>query len=113
MRIYTNTSTDGETSCLTLGHVVQLKARGKPEDAKQMARLLSATGGTPSGDDLTDALEVGCRINGLVKTLGLHQTLTERGVGKDQIPIVVGRVTGGMTEGPLYSGITQLVEGLY
>jgi alcohol dehydrogenase class IV len=90
-----------------------LKARAKEEDAKQMARLLPAAGGTPSGDDLKDALEFGSRINELVNTLGLRQTLTERGVGRDQIPVVVGRVTGGLKEGQMYEAVTTLVEGLY
>jgi alcohol dehydrogenase class IV len=90
-----------------------LKARAKEEDAKKMARLLSAAGGTPSGDDLKDGLEFGSRINELVSTLGLRQTLTERGVGRDQIPVVVGRVTGGLKEGQMYEAVTRLVEGLY
>jgi alcohol dehydrogenase class IV len=90
-----------------------LKARAKEEDAKQMARLLPAAGGTSSGDDLKDGLEFGSRINELVSTLGLRQTLTERGVGRDQIPVVVGRVTGGLKEGQMYEAVTRLVEGLY
>ncbi|ERF77224.1 hypothetical protein EPUS_05793 [Endocarpon pusillum Z07020] len=104
---------DGETSCLTLGPVVQLKARAKQEDAKQIARLLPWIGGTSSGDDLKDALEVGCKISALVESLGLHQSLTERGIGRDQIPIVVERATGGLKEGSLYDIVTLLVEGLY
>ena len=60
-----------------------------------------------------DAQEVGSRINDLVATLHLRQNLTEIKVGKDQIPIIVGRATGGKTEGPLFDAVAQLVEGLY
>ena len=110
---YANLSTDGDTSCLTLGDVVMLKARGKQDDAKQIARLLPAAGGKPSGDDLKDALEVGRRIVGLVDALGLRKSLTERGVGKEQISIVVERAIGGGKEGPMFDAVTRLVEGLY
>ena len=110
---YANVSIDGEISCLTLGHVVMLKVRGKQEDAKQMARLLPATSDKLSGDDFKDALEVGSRIVGLVDNLGLHQNLTERGIGKDQIPIIVERATGGLKEGLMYDDVTRLVEGSY
>lgn len=90
-----------------------LKAQSKEEDAKQIAKLLPATGGKSTGDDLKDALEVGARIVGLVDTLGLHQTLTDRGVTKEEIPIIVERATGGMKEGPIYDAVTRLVEGFY
>ena len=105
--------TDGETSCLTLGHVVKFKAQDNTEDALQIARLLPAIGGTPSGDVLKDALQVGDNIIMLVETLGLSQSLTERGVGKDQVPIIVDRATGGMKEGQLYDAVKRLVEGLF
>lgn len=91
--------------------MVRLKA--ETEDAKQIARLLPATGGKPSGSARQDAREVGSRIVDLVVTLGLCQNLTERRVGKDQVPIIVGRATGDMKEGPVYDAVTQLVEGLY
>ncbi len=93
--------------------MVQLKAQAKPEDAKQIARLLPWTGGTSSGDELKDALEVGSRISALVESLGLRQSLTQRGIGRDQIPIVAERATGGLNQGPLYDAVTRLVEGLY
>ena len=104
----------GITSCLTLGHVVKLKARSSDRDAKQIARLLPATGAQASGNELEDALEVGDRILGLVESLGLRQgSLSERGVGKGEIPIIVQRATGGMKEGPLFDAVTQLVESLF
>lgn len=107
-------SIDGETSCLTLGSVVMFKAQSKRDHAEQIARLLPATGAKRSGDDLKDALEVGSRITGLVEALGLRPcTLTERGIGKDQISVIVERATGGMMEGPMYDAVTRLVEGFY
>ena len=90
-----------------------VKLKAETEDAKQIARLLPATGGKPSGNAREDAREVGSRIMELVATLGLRQNLTERGVGKDQVPIIVARATGGMKEGPVHDAVTHLVEGLY
>lgn len=90
------------------------KAQNSPEDAKQIARLFTACGGgTSSGEDLKDALEVGRKITGLGDILCLRRSLTERGIGRDQIPIIVERATGGLTEGPVYDGVTRLVEGFY
>ena len=103
---------DGETSCLTLGDVVKLKAED-PEAAEQIARLLPAFDGKASGNAREDAREVGNKISELVARLGLRQNLTEKAVSKDQVPIIVGRATGGMTEGPVYEAVTRLVEGLY
>lgn len=92
--------------------MVKLKAENA-DDAEQIARLLPATGGKACGNAREDAREVGSRIIELVATLGLRQNLTGKGVGKDQIPIIVVRATGGMTEGPMYDAVTHLVEGLY
>ncbi|KAL6716881.1 hypothetical protein ACLMJK_004793 [Lecanora helva] len=102
----------GETSCLTLGEVVKLKAKSR-KDAQQIARLLPSIGGEQSNDVLADGQEVGNRINDLVIALGLRQTLTERSVGKDQIPTIVARSTGGAAGGPLYDEVTNLVEALF
>lgn len=102
---------DGETSCLTLGAVVKLRAN--TDDAQQIARLLPATGTASSGNAKADAQVVGDSINELVKKLDLSQTLTEIGVSKDQIPIIVERATNGVKEDPLRDSVTQLVERLY
>ncbi|KAL1963926.1 hypothetical protein VTN77DRAFT_7732 [Rasamsonia byssochlamydoides] len=102
----------GETSCITLGQVVKFKAKNSPEDARQIARLLSATGGTPTADNYREALEVGDRILGLVDRLGLRQSLTERGISRDEIPRIVQRVGGGLTE-ETYGGVVALVEGFF
>lgn len=93
--------------------MVIFKAQNSQVDAKQIARLVGASGGTPSGDELKDALEVGKRITELGDTLCLRRSLTERGIGRDQIPIIVERATGGLTEGTMYDGVARLVEGFY
>jgi hypothetical protein len=91
-----------------------LIAHHKQDDAEQIARLLPAVGGRRTDDRLNDALEVGERIIALVEVLGLHPpTLTERGIGRDQIPIIVQRATGGLKEGPMLDAVTQLVERFF
>ena len=92
--------------------MVKLKAED-PEAATQIARLLPAVDGKASGNTREDAREVGNKISELVARLGLRQNLTEKAVSKDQVSIIVGRATGGMTEGPFYDAVTRLVEGLY
>lgn len=103
----------GETSCLTLGHVVKLKAKASKDDAAQIARMLPGLGGQSTGDVQEDAQKVGDMILDLVKRLGLDKSLTERGVGKDQLAIITERATGGQKEGKQYDAVKSLVEGLY
>lgn len=103
----------GETSCLTLGNVVKLKAKGSKDDAEQIARMLPRIGGQTSDNPEADAQQVGNRINRLVNELGLHQSLTDRGVGKDQVNIITERATGGQKEGQLFDAVKSLVEGLW
>ncbi|KPI42023.1 Alcohol dehydrogenase 4 [Cyphellophora attinorum] len=113
----------GITSCLTLGNVVKLKARLSSDDAARVANILPFIGGTPSGDAAKDAETVGDRINGLVKDLGFKTTLTEKGVGKDQLDTIVKRASGGLNPDPnkkadskeeaLALEVRKLVEGLY
>jgi alcohol dehydrogenase class IV len=102
----------GVTSCLTLGHVVKLKAED-PKSASAVSRLLPFIGGTRSGNDRQDAEKVGDMILKLVADLGLKTTLTEKKVGKDQVSIIVERATGGMKSGPVYDKVKLLVENLY
>jgi alcohol dehydrogenase class IV len=103
----------GITSCLTLGHVMKLKAHSSRDDAAQIARILPFIGQTRSGDDVTDATKAGDAVLDLVQRLGLKTTLTERGVGEDQVDIIVQRATGGQTEGPLYDAVKELTKSLY
>ena len=103
----------GVTSCLTLGHVAKLKASTDSTAQGQLARLLPFVGGSRTGDDKQDSTEVGDRILQLVQDLGLTTTLTEKGVGRDQVDIIVQRATGGQKEGEVYDAVKGLVEELY
>lgn len=102
----------GITSCLTLGHVVKLKAEGSAEDASQIARMAPFIGISKSGDEKKDAIAVGDAILDLVKRLDLKTTLTEQKVGKDQVPVITKLATKAES-GPLYDKVKELVEGLY
>lgn len=104
----------GFTSCMTLGKVIKLKAHESPENASQIARLLGATGGKPTGDDLKDALEVADRVLALVQSLKLGVgNLSSRRINKDGVPVIVQRALGGITEGPLYEQVEDLVQSLF
>lgn len=115
----------GITSCLTLGHVVKLKARSSSADAAQVASILHSIpaeyGAQATGDDLKDADAVGDAILKLVSDLGFKSTLTEKGVGRDQVDIIVQRATGGLSgkdgkseeEQKMVGWIKKLVESLY
>jgi len=103
----------GITSCITLGHVVKFKAED-PAVASQIARVAPFVGLTRSGDDKSDANQVGDAILQLVENLGLKTTLREKGVGVDQVPVIVKRATGGQEErGLVYDRVAALVKGLY
>ncbi|KAF2730855.1 Dehydroquinate synthase-like protein [Polyplosphaeria fusca] len=103
----------GITSCLTLGHVVKLKA-SDPAAAEQVARLIPFIGETSSGNAKKDAEKVGDKILGLVKELGLDHDLRNYKVGRDQIPIITQRATGQKEgEGELYGKVEDLVKGLF
>jgi len=111
----------GITSCLTLGHVVKLKARQSPDNAEQIAKILPYISEPSSGDNLKDSILVGDKILGLVQDLGLRTTLTQRGVGKDQLDIICARATGGLMpqkektkeEEETLNAVRTLVEGLW
>ncbi|EDU44305.1 maleylacetate reductase [Pyrenophora tritici-repentis Pt-1C-BFP] len=102
----------GITSCLTLGHVVKLKAQD-PAAAEQIVRLLPFIGESASGDVKKDADRVGERVLQLVKDLELDSDLSKYKVGKDQIPIITERATGGQKEGQVYEAVEGLVKGLF
>ncbi|KAL8791884.1 MAG: hypothetical protein Q9195_005546 [Heterodermia aff. obscurata] len=104
----------GVTSCLTLGKVVRLKAGEAGGNAREIARLLGGMGGSSGGDDLGDALEVGDRIIRLVGSLGLDLGgLARRGVGREEVPVIVGRALRGVEGGVLYDRVVELVQTLF
>ncbi|KAI5366508.1 Putative alcohol dehydrogenase, iron-type/glycerol dehydrogenase GldA [Septoria linicola] len=102
----------GITSCLTLGHVVKLKAESSEEDAKQLARMAPFVSVSKSGDAKKDGVAVGDAILKLVEEIGLKTTLTEKGVGKDKVDWIVKTATR-QDSGPVYDKVKQLVEALY
>lgn len=101
----------GITSCLTLGHVVKLKAED-PAAAEQVSRLLPFIGETASEDNKENTQKVGERILKLVKDLGLDHDLRNYKVGRDQIPIITKRATG-QEEGDVYNKVEALVKQLF
>ena len=102
----------GITSCLTLGHVVKLKAATDKEAADQIARMAPFVGLTRSGDDQKDATAVGDKILGLVDSLGLKTKLGDHGVGEDQAPVIVKTATR-QESGPIYDAVMKLVKTLW
>ena len=104
----------GETSCLTLGHVVKFKAQTDPAAASNIARMLPMMGQSRTGNDQADAKTVGEVILMFVKSLGLYKKLGEYGVGEDQAEIITKRATGGKEKGdPIYNAVEPLVKVLY
>jgi alcohol dehydrogenase class IV len=101
----------GITSCLTLGHVVKLKA-ADPSSAEQVARLLPFIGEAKSGNDAKDAEKVGERVLKLVEELGLDRDLRNYKVGREEIPVITKRATGAES-GELYDKVEGLVKGLF
>jgi alcohol dehydrogenase class IV len=101
----------GITSCLTLGHVVKLKA-AESTAAEQIARVLPFIGESTSGDPKKDAERVGNRILKLVKDLGLDSDLRNYKVGREEIPIITKRATG-QESGDVYNAVEGLVKGLF
>jgi alcohol dehydrogenase class IV len=101
----------GITSCLTLGHVVKLKAQDAAA-AEQVARLMPFIGEASSGDKKRDAEKVGDRLLQLVKDLGLDSDLRNYKVGEDQIPVITKRATG-QESGDVYDSVEGLVKGLF
>lgn len=117
----------GETSCLTLGHVVKLKAKMKPEDAEQLARLLPYVTGNDSrmaqhsdGNNVEKATRVGDAVLNLVERLGLRKRLSDYGVGPDHIDAIAtealgakigGAVTGSETN--MHQEVARLLQDLF
>lgn len=67
----------GITSCLSLAPVIELKAKTKPEEAQQIARVLEYIGVEKTGNAATDASRVSVEVAKLVESLGHKSTLTQ------------------------------------
>lgn len=110
----------GITSCVTLGHVVKLKAKQNKGHADMIAAILPHIGETRSGDDIRDSNLVGDRILRLVQDMGLKTTLADRSVDRDQVDIITRRAMGmgsasspSQQENELYQAVRGLVQGLW
>jgi len=101
----------GITSCLTLGHVVKLKAQDAAA-AEQIARLLPFIGEASGSSKGEDAERVGDRLLQLVKDLGLDSDLRNYKVDRDQIPLITKRATG-QESGDVYDCVEGLVKSLF
>lgn len=100
----------GITSCMSLGHVVKLKAED-PRNAEQLARLAPAIGISSSGNNRKDANLVGDAVLKLVRDLELSKTLSEYNVGQDQAGIITKRATGA-ENGQLYDQVLGIVKSV-
>ncbi|THY13262.1 Dehydroquinate synthase-like protein [Aureobasidium pullulans] len=102
----------GITSCMTLGHVVKLKASTDPSAASQISRLCPFVGVTASGDDKTDGIAVGDAILKLVESLGLKSSLTEYKVDESEAHTITKTATRAES-GEVYDSVMKLVKGLW
>lgn len=103
----------GITSCLTLGHVVKLKAQESQANAAEIARAAPYIGITKTGDDKKDADAVGQAVLDLVEQLGLKTSLKkDHNVGEDQVPVITKAATR-QESGPMFDSVSALVKTLY
>ena len=102
----------GITSCMTLGHVVKLKASTDPSAASQISRLCPFVGVTASGDDVKDGIAVGDAILKLVESLGLKSSLTEYKVDESEAHTITKTATRAES-GEVYDSVMKLVKGLW
>ncbi|KAF2152019.1 Dehydroquinate synthase-like protein [Myriangium duriaei CBS 260.36] len=102
----------GVTSCLTLGKVVQLKAKTDKVAAGQIVRACEAVGVKRTGDDQADAINVGKAVESLVERLGLKTDLNHYKVDKSETGTIVKNATR-QTEGPVFDAVKGVVETLW
>ncbi|KAI5208038.1 Dehydroquinate synthase-like protein [Aureobasidium subglaciale] len=102
----------GITSCMTLGHVVKLKASTDASAASQISRLCPFFALTKSGDDVKDGEAVGEAILKLVESLGLNSTLTEYKVDEKEAHTITKTCTRAES-GKQYDAVMELVKNLW
>jgi alcohol dehydrogenase class IV len=102
----------GITSCMTLGHVVKLKASTDASAASQLARLCPFVGVNKTGDDKKDGQAVGDAILKLVEDLDLKSTLTEYKVDESEAHTITKTATRAES-GEVYDQVNKLVKGLW
>jgi alcohol dehydrogenase class IV len=102
----------GITSCMTLGHVVKLKASTDASAASQVARLCPFVGVTKTGDDKKDGQAVGDAILKLVEDLGLKSTLTEYKVDESEAHTITKTATRASQQARQGAVVTRLESSL-
>jgi alcohol dehydrogenase class IV len=101
----------GITSCITLGAVVKMKAQSDDNACHEIARMVPFIGLQSTSDTKKDAEAVSDAIVKLVQELGLTTKLRDKGVGEDQVPVIVKRASG-KESGPEFEKLKGLVRSL-
>ncbi|XP_006461160.1 hypothetical protein AGABI2DRAFT_192693 [Agaricus bisporus var. bisporus H97] len=103
----------GITSCLTLSPSVALQARvGTQENKEFVAAALKYIDEPSTGTVDGDILKFSSRIDGLVRDLGLHSTLSEYNVPRGDLPAIAAHALGG--EGHVSFGeVLKMLEDMW
>jgi len=102
----------GITSCLTLSPVLHHKADSKPQEAKQISRILPYIGKQTTGDVSKDAHIVADAVAQLVDGLGLKTSLTKHGVKPGEEQGIAERALHSKDH-PDFQTVIEIVHGLY
>ncbi|KAI0644566.1 iron-containing alcohol dehydrogenase [Trametes meyenii] len=103
----------GITSCLTLGPVVALKAEvASAEDKEWLAGALFHLRQPSTGSLEGDILKLSADIRKLVDDLGLHSTLTEYKVPREDLLSIAQQAVGSKDD-PVLPKVVSLLESLY
>ncbi|KAI0331178.1 iron-containing alcohol dehydrogenase [Cubamyces sp. BRFM 1775] len=103
----------GITSCLTLAPVVALKAEvASQEDKEWLAGALFHLRKPSTGSLEGDILQLSADIQKLVDDLGLHSTLAEYKVPREDLP-QIAQLAVGAQDDPLLPKVVALLESLY
>ncbi|KAJ3490389.1 hypothetical protein NLI96_g1501 [Meripilus lineatus] len=103
----------GITSCLTLAPTVNLKADvASEEDKEWLADALFYLRKPSTGNREGDIRKLAAEIQQLVDGLGLHSTLTEYKVPKEDLPGIAERALARKND-PTHPQVVRLLESLY
>jgi len=103
----------GITTCLTLAPVVRLKAEVASEEEKEwLANAIFYLRKPSTGSKEGDIRRLAEEIQELVNSLGLHSTLKEYNVPREDIPKIV-ELAIGRKDDPNFTKVAQLLENLY
>ncbi|KAH9940441.1 iron-containing alcohol dehydrogenase [Epithele typhae] len=103
----------GITSCLTLAPVVAAKVElGSPQDKEWLANALFYLRKPSTGSVDGDVLELSKSIQQLVNDLGLHSTLSQYNVPKEDVQ-QIAELAVGKKEDPAFVKTVAILEALY